>query len=288
VNLFIRVLSVLKTISYSSIFEICELYFSCHWHIRPDLPTFNIPHGFSLPCIGYINPLYPPLISLITSYEEYRLLDPNRTQLCLFCTRYSASLHFESDHAIPVIALSADSQSVLETLSSRILKIFQTPHIEHGVMMECFGKGILLLGKSGVGKSEAALQLLARHHRLISDDCVRCYRLSPFEILATADPRLKNLLEIRGVGVINVHQWYGALSTVEEKKIDLVITLDPDLEDPRPLKNELGKKIILGVSLPHKVLPLAFKRDLAMLIESTVKFVFSPSSMEIDSLLSPA
>ena len=125
-------------------------------------------------------------------------------------------------------------------------------------------------------------------NRLISDDIVYCYKNSLNQIMAYSDPKIKHLLEIRGMGLINVKDWYGPLCTLNEKSIDLIVSLLPTTTDPRPLEKELVNKIILGVSLAKMNVPLAFKRDLAMLIESAVKFAFSPVSTEIKSLLYPA
>lgn len=267
--------------AYAEFFKHCQSFFFSHWLVRPSLREMPLPINF--PAIGYVNPLYPPLISIMTQSEEYTLLDPLHTCLGIVTTSCD-----NIPARIPLLSVQASSSTVLECLTPYVQKHFQPIHIEHGVMMDILGKGVLILGPSGSGKSQAAFNLLARGHRLISDDCVSCYRVCAFEVKAYADPRLKNLLEIRGLGVIDVRQWYGPCSTLAEKTIDLVITLDPKQADRRPLKKELDEKIILGVSLPHLTLALDFKRDLAMLIESAVKFAFCPSSMEIDNLLHPA
>ena len=278
-----------NTINYPILFDQCLSLFSAKWLIKPSTHSALTTYQYEN-LIGYINPLYPPLISIITQLNEYSLLGPEQTCLGILVNQSVEEFSLPSStSSIPLIYIKeTNPQQVLARLTSFVHKIIPCHHIEQGVMMDCFGKGILIVDPSGIGKSEAALNLLARGHRLISDDIVYCYKNSLNQIMAYSDPKIKHLLEIRGMGLINVKDWYGPLCTLNEKSIDLIVSLLPTTTDPRPLEKELVNKIILGVSLAKMNVPLAFKRDLAMLIESAVKFAFSPVSTEIKSLLYPA
>ena len=123
----------------------------------------------------------------------------------------------------------------------------------HGVLVEVYGEGILILGESGVGKSETAVELVKRGHRLIADDAVELRRVSNRSILGTAPENIRHFIELRGVGIINVARVFGIGAVKMSQEVDLVVELEPML-DKKKSYNRTGLESetihILGVAVP--------------------------------------
>ena len=139
---------------------------------------------------------------------------------------------------------------------------------EHGVLMEVFGVGILLTGKSGVGKSETAIELIKRGHRLVADDSVIIKQIAN-ELYGTCPDRIRYFMELRGVGIINVKSMYGSGSILDEKKIELVAEME-DLIAGKEY-DRIGDKgdyaEYLGVRVPKLTIPVTPGRNLAIVLE---------------------
>ena len=139
----------------------------------------------------------------------------------------------------------------------------------HGVLMDVFGVGILLLGKSGIGKSEIALDLVMRGHRLVADDIVDVTRRKPGTIYGAGNPIIKHHMEIRGLGIINIKDLFGIAAVRDRKKIELVVELvewDPMQEYDR-LGVEEQKFSVVGVEIPLAVVPVRPGRNMTTIIE---------------------
>jgi HPr kinase/phosphorylase len=139
----------------------------------------------------------------------------------------------------------------------------------HGVLMDVFGVGILLLGKSGIGKSEIALDLVMRGHRLVADDIVDATRRKQGAVYGAGNAIIRHHMEIRGLGIINIKDLFGVAAVRDRKKIELVIELvewDPQQEYDR-LGVEEQKFNIVGVEIPLSVVPVRPGRNLTTLIE---------------------
>lgn len=139
----------------------------------------------------------------------------------------------------------------------------------HGVLMDVFGVGILLLGKSGIGKSEIALDLVMRGHRLVADDIVDATRRKADVVYGAGNAIIRHHMEIRGLGIINIKDLFGVAAVRDRKKIELVIELvewDPQQEYDR-LGVEEQKFNVVGVEIPLSVLPVRPGRNLTTLIE---------------------
>ncbi len=139
----------------------------------------------------------------------------------------------------------------------------------HGVFVDVFGVGILLLGKSGIGKSECALELVQRGHRLVADDVVDCALRPPDFVYGGATDLLKNHLEVRGLGVLNIKDLFGVASVRDRKRIDLVIRLlgrdEEDAWDRLGIDEEWHE--VLGVQIPLKRLPVRPGKNTASTVE---------------------
>lgn len=139
----------------------------------------------------------------------------------------------------------------------------------HGVLVDVYGVGILLLGESGVGKSETALELIKRSHRLVADDVVDIRRVADDRLVGKAPELTRHLMEIRGIGLIDVRYMYGVGAVIQEKSIDLVIDLE--MWNEKKEYDRLGMEdnfvSILGVNITHITIPVRPGRNLAIIVE---------------------
>ena len=139
----------------------------------------------------------------------------------------------------------------------------------HGVLVEVYGEGVLLLGESGVGKSETAIELVKRGHRLIADDAVEIKRVSATTLVGRAPEIIRHYVELRGIGIVDVRRLFGMGAVKETEKIDLVINLENWQENKMydRLGLESTTEEILGIKVPSIVLPVCPGRNLSVVIE---------------------
>lgn len=150
------------------------------------------------------------------------------------------------------------------------LQHYLAPRItSHGVLVEIYGEGVLLTGDSGIGKSETALELIKRGHRLIADDAVEIKRISRNLLIGSAPELIRYYMELRGIGVINVRHIYGVGAVKPEANIDLIVKMEPweegKMYDRLGLTDET--ETILGVTLPRVTIPVRPGRNLAVIME---------------------
>ncbi len=139
----------------------------------------------------------------------------------------------------------------------------------HGVLMEIMGVGVLIIGRSGIGKSENALDLVMRGHRLVTDDVVEVKKIGAFELTGEAPGMINNLLEIRGVGIVNIRQLFGVSAVRHRERIELVVELldwDDSMEYERVGLRE-DKYRLLGIDLPLMRIPISPGRNVSAIIE---------------------
>ena len=165
------------------------------------------------------------------------------------------------------------SQEATSTVVSGIIAYLRAalaPRItRHGVLMEIYGEGVLLMGDSGIGKSEAAVELLKRGHRLIADDAVEIRKISDRSLTGTAPELIRNYIELRGIGIVNVAKLFGMGAIKMENEINLVVEIVP--WDNQQVYDRLGLeeqyKEILGVKIPLNTIPITPGRNLAVILE---------------------
>jgi len=177
--------------------------------------------------------------------------------------------------AIPLLSSRLKSDKLIDHLSYYLTGLLAETKTLHGVFMEVRGLGVLLTGESGVGKSELALELLTRGHRLIADDAPEFSRVAPDTIRGACPELLQGFIEVRGLGVLNVRAMYGDSAIKKDKNLRLIIHLKPiDDEDVRNIDRLVGSQqdeMVLEVGIPCVTLPVAPGRDLALLIEAAVR-----------------
>ena len=172
-------------------------------------------------------------------------------------------------HNITILR-SPEPTSALASTIITYLKAALAPRItRHGVLVEVYGEGILLIGDSGIGKSEAAVELLKRGHRLIADDAVEIRKVSSGSLVGTAPELIRNYIELRGIGVINVAKLFGVGAVRGENEINLVVKIVPwntlEVYDRLGLEEQYIE--ILGVNVPMNTIPITPGRNLAMILE---------------------
>ena len=144
----------------------------------------------------------------------------------LGCFEEEGILDLAVQHNVPIFGSRQETSAFAADLT-RFLRIELAPRISlHGVMVDCFGEGVLMMGESGIGKSETALELVQRGHRLVADDVVEIRKTSDTELMAQGSEIIQNLIELRGIGVLNVKELYGVQSVRLNKSIDMVIKLE--------------------------------------------------------------
>lgn len=172
-------------------------------------------------------------------------------------------------HAIPVLTTDRTTSYFVSQLNSYLNLQLAQRITRHGVFVEVYGEGILLIGESGVGKSEAAIELLKRGHRLISDDAVEIKRVSDKTLVGSAPDVIRHFMELRGLGIVNVGRLFGLGAVKETEKIDLVINLEvwDDSKQYDRLGMDSSFTEILGLKIPSVTIPVKPGRNLAVVIE---------------------
>ena len=172
-------------------------------------------------------------------------------------------------HSVPLLRTAERTSEFMAALIS-YLNVQLGPRItRHGVLVDVYGEGILLLGDSGVGKSETAIELVKRGHRLIADDAVEIKRVSATTLVGRAPELIRHYVELRGIGIVDVRRLFGMGSVKETEKIDLVIQLENWQEGKMydRLGLEASTMNILGIEVPTILLPVSTGRNLSVVIE---------------------
>ena len=179
------------------------------------------------------------------------------------------SLTYAEKYGVPALATGSITTAFMAALIA-YLNVQLAPRItRHGVLVEVYGEGVLLLGESGVGKSEAAIELVKRGHRLIADDAVEIKRVSAKSLVGEAPEVIRHYVELRGIGVVDVRRIFGMGAVKQTEKIDLVLELEEWEEGKMYDRLGLdGETInILGIEVPSILIPVRPGRNLAVIIE---------------------
>ena len=176
---------------------------------------------------------------------------------------------------VPVLATASPADAVIDTLRRYLAKILADSTSRHGVFMDVLGLGVLITGESGVGKSELALELISRGHGLVADDVVEISRIAAKTLEGRCPPLLKDFLEVRGLGVLNIRVIFGETAVRPKMNLKLIVHLEKPGQagaaptDRLPL-HELTEDI-LGLPIREVVIPVAAGRNLAVLLEAAVR-----------------
>jgi HPr kinase/phosphorylase len=173
----------------------------------------------------------------------------------------------------PVLVSELHTAPLISRLSAFLYQYFAKKIKMNGVLMDIMGQGVLITGASGIGKSETALELVNKGYQLIADDVAEFYLDSNDDLVGHANEIIKNLMEVRGLGIININDIFGASAVLDEKKLNLVINLEK--WDPRKKYDRLGEDNlyfkILGLEIPMINLPVGPGRNLSTIIEVALR-----------------
>ncbi|MBC8021804.1 MAG: HPr kinase/phosphorylase [Burkholderiales bacterium] len=175
---------------------------------------------------------------------------------------------------VPLITSSEASQHVINVLRPYMQQELGEVTSIHGVMLDVLEIGVLITGDSSIGKSELALELISRGHGLVADDVVELQQIAPETIQGRCPPMLRDFLEVRGLGVLNIRSIFGETAVRPRKVLRLIVQLDPPeagLEPKDRLATRAGTQDILGVEIPTVTLAVAPGRNLAVLVEAAVR-----------------
>ena len=263
----------LETIYLNDLPENIEI--SCSRINRPGLQMVGFYDHYEpvrLQIIGKVEHLY--LETLDSETRRARLDDFFRSRPIgvIYTTSLPVSdevVELAEKYGVPLLRTSKSSSDFMAALIAFLNVELGARITRHGVLVEVYGEGILLLGDSGVGKSETAIELLKRGHRLIADDAVEIKRVSATTLVGRAPEIIRHYVELRGIGIVDVRRLFGMGAVKETEKIDLVINLEP-WQDGK-MYDRLGldeqKTNILGIDVPSIVLPVCPGRNLSVVIE---------------------
>jgi HPr kinase/phosphorylase len=171
--------------------------------------------------------------------------------------------------SIPVLRTKLVTSTFIDRITKFLEEELAPSTVVHGVLMEIMGVGVLMLGRSGIGKSENALELVMRGHRLVSDDVIQVKKMAALDLIGDGPEMLRNLLEIRGIGVVDIRQLFGVSAVREKTKIELVVELvdwNSAMEYERVgLKDE--KYRLLNIELPLVRIPVSPGRNASAVVE---------------------
>ena len=171
----------------------------------------------------------------------------------------------------PIFRYDGKTYQLIVDLVSYLSEQLAPSDLIHGVMLNLYGRGIMITGKSGIGKSELALDLISRGHMLVADDCIDVVRVHT-NVLCSAPKLLKRMLEIRGIGIVDVTKMFGANAYLNKCNLDFVIKLVNDYDSMEIDRlNPINKTMdILGLEVPMLIIPVTEGKSLSVIIESAV------------------
>lgn len=172
-------------------------------------------------------------------------------------------------YGVPILRTSLSTSSFMSALIAFLNNVLAQRITRHGVLIEVYGEGILMLGESGVGKSETAVELVKRGHRLVADDAVEIKKVSAISLVGSSPEIIRHFIELRGVGIIDVKKIFGIGAVKDTEKIDMIINLeawvDGKMYDRLGLVDEYTE--ILGIEVPSLLIPVRPGRNLAIIVE---------------------
>ena len=277
-NFTVPLTKIIKEFSLQSLYvpkNLDELVISSTEVNRPGLQMAGYFEFFDekrIQIIGKAEESYLENLPIEKAESRIRELFSHKPSAVVVCRNLEISEKFVElarEFSVPLFRTENSTSSFASALIA-FLNLNLAPRVtRHGVLVEVYGEGILLLGESGVGKSETAIELVKRGHRLIADDAVEIRRVSDKSLVGTAPDNIRHFIELRGIGIINASRIFGAGAVKLTEKIDLIINIEQwDVNktyDRMGLEKQTTE--ILGLEIPSLTIPVKPGRNLAVIIE---------------------
>jgi HPr kinase/phosphorylase len=253
-------------------------------------PEEEAPRSLSL--VGHLNLIHPHQIQIIGNMEikyleSLRDISMQDAVVQIFSSQPACVIIADgckvptllkrksNEHSVPLFSTPKNGSRLSDVLRYFLSNLFADMLTLHGVYMEVMAIGVLITGPSGIGKSELALELISRGHRLIADDAPLFSRITPDIIDGTCPETLQDFLEVRGLGIINVRELFGDSAIKKNKYLKLIVQLQPmdnkNLLELDRLEGSYNTRNILDMEIPEITLPVAPGRNLAILMECAAR-----------------
>lgn len=242
---------------------------------RPGLQLMGFYEYFNperIQIIGKMEFAYLSTIDEKTRRERLQLLFAQRIP-ALIITRelpyFAEILELAKEYEVPLLRSKESTSNFMSGLIA-FLNLTLAPRItRHGVLIEIYGEGVFITGESGVGKSETAIELVKRGHRLVADDAVEIRKVSNISLVGSSPDNIRHFLELRGIGIINARRLFGIGAVKMTEKLDLVVELEQ--WNPEKIYDRMGVDTeyvsLLGVKVPSLTIPVKPGRNLAVILE---------------------
>lgn len=234
---------------------------------------FNHFDNLRLQVMGIIEIMYLRTLPQEERRKIYELLFMHEIPALIVCNRMKVDpscIELAEKYKTPLLRTDRDTSEFLAGVITSLNNHLAPRITRHGVMVEVYGEGVLLLGESGIGKSEAAIELVKRGHRLVADDAVEIKRVSYNTLIGAAPEVIRYYVELRGIGVIDVRKLFGMGAVKDSEKVDMIINIEPwqdgYMYDRLGLDNSYTE--ILDVKVPTITVPVKPGRNLAVIIET--------------------
>lgn len=234
---------------------------------------FNRFDNLRLQIMGIIEIMYLRTLPQEERRKIYELLFKHDIPALIICNRMKVDpscIELAEKYKTPLLRTDRDTSEFMADIITSLNNHLGPRITRHGVMVEVYGEGVLLLGESGIGKSEAAIELVKRGHRLVADDAVEIKRVSYNTLIGSAPEIIRYYVELRGIGVIDVRKLFGMGAVKDREKVDMIINIEPwqdgYMYDRLGLDNTYVE--ILGVKVPSITVPVKPGRNLAVIIET--------------------
>lgn len=241
--------------------------------------------------VGYLNYIHPYRVQILGWREVHYLLNAEESDSGRRVRRVvglgppalviadgqeppAALLKTSEDAGIPVFVTDEPAAFVIDVLRAYLSKLFANRTTLHGVFMDILGLGVLITGESGLGKSELGLELISRGHGLVADDCVELSRVTQSTVEGHCPPLLQNLLEVRGIGILDIRTIFGETAVRRKMRLRLIVHLvrrDTQDQDFERLPTGNVRQDVVGVAIRKVLIPVEAGRNLAVLVEAAVR-----------------
>lgn len=242
---------------------------------RPGLALAGYVHDFSsdrIQLMGNVEMSYLRDLSMQTRKRKLETLFTFKFPCLILCRGlkpFPGMLDIARKHGVPVISASGVTTEIYSNINRYLMVRLAPRESVHGCLIEVYGEGVLIMGNSGVGKSETALELVKRGHRLVADDLVEIRKVSDTTLVGSAPEIIRHLIEIRGIGFLDVRRLYGVGSVKITENIQLIVNLEPWIEGKEYERVGVEDHFteLLGIEVPSVTIPVMPGRNLAIIME---------------------